>query len=114
MAGAGAGSLMRGLVLAVVAAAFLVPLWAIGELGVWAFAEPRSHLVWDEATGAPDPADEPGGTLGLAAQLAFGPVLVALAWSVQRVQAGRAARARGGRDADGTAGRGRGGRRLAP
>jgi hypothetical protein len=87
-----------------VAALFLVPLWAIGELGVWAFEEPRSHLVWDEAGGAaPDPADEPGGSAGLLAQLAVGPLLLGLAWSIHAVRAGRADRA-GARE----------GRRLAP
>lgn len=72
------------------AALLLVPLWAIGELGVWSFEEPRSHLVWDEAGGAaPDPADEPGGTLGLMAQLAVGPLLVGLAWSIHAAFAAR-------------------------
>jgi hypothetical protein len=76
-----------------VAALFLVPLWAIGELGVWAFEEPRSHLVWDEAGGAaPDPADEPGDAFGLFAQLVAGPLLLALAWSIHATRAARAER----------------------
>ena len=70
------------------AALFLGPLWATGELGVWAFEEPRSHLRWDEAGGAaPDPADEPGGAFGLFAQLAVGPLLLGLAWSVRAASA---------------------------
>lgn len=80
------------LVVALVAALLLGPLWAIGELGVWAFREPRSHLVWDEATGAPDPADEPGGPAGLVAQLLVGPLVLGLAWSVHAVRAARADR----------------------
>ncbi len=93
MPGSAAGSLMRTALVAVLAAALLLgPLWAIGELGVWAFQEPRSHLVWDEATGAPDPADEPGGPAGLAAQLLVGPLLLGLAWSVHAVRSRRAGR----------------------
>src|SRR5688572_9172954 len=105
MAPSAAGQVMRGLLVAAVAAAlFLGPLWAIGELGVWAFEEPRSHLRWDEAGGqAPDPADEPGGAAGLLAQLAAGPLLLALAWSVHAARAARAGRGRQGA-----------GRRLAP
>jgi len=91
-------------VVALVAALLLWPLWAMGELGVWAFEEPRSHLVWDEATGAPDPADEPGGPAGLAAQLVVGPLLLGLAWSIQAIRAGRT-------DRDGAR---HGPRRLAP
>lgn len=90
-----------------VAALFLGPLLAIGELGVWAFEEPRSHLVWDEAGGAaPEPADEPGGAFGLVAQLIVGPLLLGLAWSIQALRAARA-RSDGGGDGDGR-------RRLAP
>ena len=75
---------------ALVAVLFLGPLWAVGELGVWSFEEPRSHLVWDEAGGAaPDPADEPGGTVGLMAQVAVPPLLAGLAWSIRAVLAGR-------------------------
>ena len=82
-----------------VALLLLGPLWATGELGVWSFEEPRSHLVWDEAGGAaPDPADEPGGRLGLMAQVVAAPLLLAWAWSVRAVLAGRR----------------RAGRRLAP
>jgi hypothetical protein len=100
-----ASAVMRAAPVALaLAALFLVPLWATGELGVWSFEEPRSHLVWDEAGGAePQPADEPGGRLGLMAQVLAGPLLLALAWSV------RAARARGSRE-----GRGGARRRLAP
>lgn len=66
-----------------VATLFLGPLWAIGELGVWSFDEPRSHLVWDEASGAPDSSDEPGGATGLFAQLLAGPLLLGMAWSIR-------------------------------
>ena len=67
----------------------LGPLWATGELGVWSFEEPRSHLVWDEAGGAaPQPADEPGGPLGLAAQLLLGPLALGLAWSIRAARRG--------------------------
>jgi len=61
-----------------IAALFFVPLWATGELGIYSFDEPRSHLVWDEAMGeeTPQPVDEPGGTRMLAAQLAVGGLLV--------------------------------------
>jgi hypothetical protein len=60
-----------------VAVLFVGPLWATGELGVYSFAEPRSHLVWDEAMGAePQPVDEPGGTPMLVVQLAAGLLLV--------------------------------------
>jgi hypothetical protein len=94
------GGLLVGLA---VAALFLGPLWATGELGVWSFEEPRSHLVWDEAGGAaPRPADEPGGWVGLVAQLVVGPLLLGLAWSIRAVLASRADRAAGH------------GRRLAP
>jgi len=84
---------------ALVAVLLLGPLWATGELGVWSFDEPRSHLVWDEAGGAaPDPADEPGGRLGLMVQVAAAPLVLAWAWSIRSVLAGRR----------------RAGRRLAP
>jgi hypothetical protein len=93
------------LVAMLVAALLLGPLWAIGELGVWAFEEPRSHLRWDEAGGqAPDPADEPGGPAGLAARVLVGPLLLGLAWSANAVWSGRTRR---------DAGRG-GPRRIAP
>lgn len=65
------------------AALFLGPLWATGELGLYAFEAPRSHLVWDEAMGAPpQPVDEPGGVPMLGAQVAVGALLVLalLAW----------------------------------
>src|SRR5688572_29186058 len=82
-------------VVGLVALLFFVPLWAVGELGVWSFEEPRSHLRWDEAGGAaPDPADEPGGTAGLMAQVLAGPLLVALAWSIHVAGAGRDGRRR--------------------
>ena len=62
-----------------IAVLFLGPLWATGELGVYSFDAPRSHLVWDEAMGAaPQPVDEPGGVPMMEAQLAAG-LLVALA-----------------------------------
>jgi len=81
------------LVVVLVAALLFGPLWAVGELGVWAFEQPRSHLRWDEAGGqAPDPADEPGGAAGLLAQLVVGPLVVALAWSVHAFRAGRTGR----------------------
>ena len=74
-----------------VALLFLGPLWAVGELGVWSFEEPRSHLVWDEAGGAaPEPADEPGGTPGLMAQVLVPALLLALAWSIRVAGRGRA------------------------
>jgi hypothetical protein len=70
-----------------IAALVLVPLWATGELGVYSFEEPRSHLVWDESMGdaTPRPVDSPGGTRMLAAQLAVGllVVLATLAWPRQ-------------------------------
>lgn len=66
-----------------VAGLFLGPLWATGELGVWAFTDPRSHLLWDEAAAgpgtqhAPRPADSPGGAAMLEAELAA-PILLAV------------------------------------
>lgn len=67
-----------------VAALFVLPLYAVGELGVWSFSEPRSHLRWDEASGADAPvaAAQPGGLPMLGLQLGVGLVLVALlvAW----------------------------------
>lgn len=79
-----AAGVVMGWVPLAIAALFLVPLWATGELGVYSFEEPRSHLVWDEAMGAerPQPVDEPGGTPMLAAQLAAGllVVLAMVAW----------------------------------
>jgi hypothetical protein len=84
MPGVAVGAVMGWGPLAI-AALFLVPLWATGELGVYSFEEPRSHLVWDEAMGAevPRPVDEPGGTAMLAAQLAAGTLvaLVVVAWA---------------------------------
>lgn len=66
-----------------VAALFLGPLWAVGELGVWSFTEPRSHLAWDEAgrgpgsEARPQPSDEPGGQAMLEARVLAGPALLA-------------------------------------
>lgn len=62
---------------------FVAPLWATGELGVYRFEQVESHLVWDEAMGAPpQPLDEPGGARMLAAQLVvgLGGVLGLVAW----------------------------------
>lgn len=73
-----------GWVPVLVAALFFAPLYAVGELGVWSFSEPRSHLRWDEASGAEAPvaAAEPGGLPMLGLQLGVGVALVALlvAW----------------------------------
>lgn len=60
-----------------IAALFLGPLWATGELGVYSFDAPRSHLRWDEAMGAPpQPVDEPGGAPMLEAQVVVGLLVV--------------------------------------
>ena len=64
-------------------ALFVGPLWATGELGVYSFDAPRSHLRWDEAMGQPPrPYDEPGGVPMLGAQLAAGLALAlaVVAW----------------------------------
>jgi hypothetical protein len=74
-------------VAAAVAALFIGPLWAVGELGVWSFTQPRSHLQWDEASQrpgeAPPPraAAEPGGAALLEARFLAGPALLAAAGS---------------------------------
>lgn len=79
-----------------VVALFAVPLWAVGELGVWSFTEPRSHLQWDEAgerpgaPPAPRAAQEPGGQGLLEARLLAGLALLAAgascaaAWRLRR------------------------------
>lgn len=46
---------------AVVLVLFLGPLAFVGELGVWAFQEPVSNLVWDEGSQHPQ---QSGGTTG--------------------------------------------------
>jgi hypothetical protein len=67
---------------AAVAALFLGPLWAVGELGVWSFTQPRSHLQWDEAgerpgsPPSPRAAEEPGGRALLEARVLAGPALL--------------------------------------
>jgi hypothetical protein len=77
----------RAAVPVAVAALFLGPLWAVGELGVWSFTRPTSHLAWDEAGerpgqgAAPRPADEPGGRPVLEARVLAGPALLAAAGS---------------------------------